>query len=53
MTLSSTKVEYVTVSDVYTDIMLIKMIMAFLQLEMKRPVKVQYDNVGAILWETT
>ena len=36
------------VSEVCTDIMFIKMIMEFLQLEIERLVKVHCDNVGAI-----
>ena len=48
VTLSSTEAEYVAVSEVCTDIMFIKMMMEFLQLEMKKPVIVHCDNVGAI-----
>ena len=48
VTQSSTEAEYVAVLEVCTDIMFIKMIMEFLQLEIERPVKVHCDNVGSI-----
>ena len=52
VTLSSTEAEYVAVSEACTEIMFIKMIMEFLELEVGRPVKVHCDNVGAILMGT-
>ena len=36
------------VSEVYTDIMFIKMILEFRKFKIERPVKVHCDNVGAI-----
>ena len=43
----SPEAEYVAVSEACTDIMFIKMIMEFLELEVKRPI-FYCDNVGAI-----
>ena len=48
MTLSLTEAEYVAVSEACTDIMFIKMIMEFLELEVERPIKVYCDNVDII-----
>ena len=48
MTLSSTEAEYVAVSEVCSDIMFIKMVMEFLKMDVKRPIVVHCDNVGAI-----
>ena len=43
--------EYVAVSEVCPNIMLIKIIMDFLQLKVEKPVKVYYDNVVAEFME--
>ena len=51
ITLSSTKTKYVAMSEVCTEIMFIKIIMEFLELEIERPVKVYCDNVGAIFMD--
>ena len=48
MTLLSKEAEYVAVSEACTNIMFIKKIMEFLELEVERPIKVYCDNVGAI-----
>ena len=48
VTLSSTEAEYVAVAEACTDIMFIRMITEFLQMEVKKPVTVFCDNVGAI-----
>lgn len=49
VTLSSTELEYVVVSEVCTDIMFIKTILECMQVEMKKPVIVHCDNMGAII----
>ena len=48
VTLSSSEAEYVAVSEVCTEIMFIKMILTFLNVEVQLPIKVHCDNVGAI-----
>ena len=48
VTLSSSEAEYVAISEVCTEIMFIKTVLTFLGVEMKRPIQVNCDNVGAI-----
>ena len=48
VTLSSSEAEYVAISEVYTKIMFIKTILSFLGIEIKRPIQVNCDNIGAI-----
>ena len=48
VTLSSSEAEYVAISEVCTEIMFIKTILSFLGVEIKRPIQVSCDNVGAI-----
>ena len=48
VTLSSTEAEYVTVSDVCTKIMFIRMLLVFLGVKVRMPIIVHCDNIGAI-----
>ena len=48
VTLSSSEAEYVAISEICCEIMFIKMILAFLNVEIEKPIKVFCDNVGAI-----
>ena len=48
MTLSSTKAEYVAVSDVCCEIVFICMILWFLGIKIELPILVHYANIGAI-----
>ena len=48
VTLSSSEAEYVAISEVCTEIMFIKTILSFLGIEIKRPIQVNCDNIGAI-----
>ena len=48
VTLSSSEAEYVAISEVCTEIMFIKMILSFMGVDVKRPIQVNCDNVGAI-----
>ena len=48
VTLSSTEAEYVAVSEVCTELMFIRLILMFLGIQVKLPIVVHCDNVGAI-----
>jgi len=48
VTLSSSEAEYVALSEVCTEIMFMKQILDFLKVEVKLPIVVHVDNVGAI-----
>ena len=48
VTLSSTEAEYVAVSEVCAEIILIKQVLEFLGMTIEYPIIVNYDNVGAI-----
>ena len=48
VTLSSSEAEYVAISEVCTEIMFVKMILSFMGVEVRRPITVNCDNVGAI-----
>ena len=48
VTLSSSEAEYVAISEVCCEIIFIKMILEFLNVEIEKPIKVFCDNVGAI-----
>jgi hypothetical protein len=48
VTLSSTEAEYVSISEVCTDIMFIKSIVEFLGITVELPIIVHVDNIGAI-----
>ena len=48
VSLSSTEAEYKAVSEVVTEILFIKMIMEFLNMEVQLPITVNVDNLGAI-----
>ena len=48
MTLSSTEVEYVEVAKVCTEIMFIRSVLKFMNVEIQLPIEVNCDNVGAI-----
>ena len=52
MTLSSTKAEYVALSEVATEILYICSILRFLQVKQEFPIEVHVDNVGAIYLST-
>ena len=48
VTLSSTEAEYVAVSETCQEIIAIKQIIKFLDIEIKLPIEIKVDNVGAI-----
>lgn len=48
VTLSSTEAEYVAFSEMYTEIVFIKMVIESMGLKVKLPIKVFVDNIGAI-----
>ena len=48
VTLSSTEAEYVSVSEVCAEIMFIKQVLEFLNVEIEYPITVNCDNVGVI-----
>ena len=48
VTLSSSEAEYVAISEICCEIILVKMILEFLDVEIEKPIKVHCDNVGAI-----
>ena len=48
VTLSSTEAEYISITEVITEIMFIKQVLEFLGLEIEYPIIVRVDNVGAI-----
>ena len=48
MTLSSTEAEYVSISEVCTEIMYILQILEFLKMKVELPVQIYVDNLGAI-----
>ena len=48
VSLSSTEAEYMAISEVATEILFIKSMMEFLGVEVKLPIEVKVDNVGAI-----
>jgi hypothetical protein len=48
VTLSSTEAEYVAISEVCKEIKFIVQVMEFLGMEVKKPIKINVDNVGAI-----
>ena len=46
--LSSTEAEYIAISELCAEILLIKSILEFLKIEIKLPIIVHCDNIGAI-----
>ena len=48
VTLSSSEAEYVAISELCAEIMFLKQVLEFLQIEVKLPIIVRVDNVGAI-----
>lgn len=48
VTLSSTEAEYVALSELCTEIIFIKMIIESMHLDVKLPIKIRIDNVGAM-----
>ena len=48
ITLSSTEAEYVAISEVCNEIMFVKSVLKFLGVEVKLPIEINCDNVGAI-----
>ena len=48
VTKSSTKAEYIAVSDMVSELMFIKQVLEFLLINFKKPITVKVDNVSAI-----
>ena len=48
--LSSTEAEYISISELCAEILLIKSILEFLKIEIKLPIIMHCDNIGAIEW---
>ena len=48
VTLSSSEAEYVAISELCAEVMFLKQVLEFLQVEVKLPIIIRVDNVGAI-----
>jgi len=48
VSLSSTEAEYKAISEVVTDVLFVKMLLEFFGFEVKLPIRIKVDNVGAI-----
>ena len=48
VSLSSTEAEYKAILEVVTDVLFVKMLLEFFGFEVKLPIQIKVDNVGAI-----